>query len=64
MSEPKITLLKNGPILVSGAVSLVDGEGASVDLAGRESFALCRCDSSKNKPFCDGSHKSCGYQSD
>jgi len=61
MSDAKITLLKNGPILVNGAVALNDSEGNPVDLQGRESYALCRCDNSKSKPFCDGSHKACGF---
>jgi CDGSH-type Zn-finger protein len=30
-------------------------------LAGRTIISLCRCGHSANKPFCDGSHKTCGF---
>lgn len=52
--EPAVTVSKNGPYHVVGAIALATdawGQGAS-----REHYALCRCGKSKRKPFCDGSH--------
>lgn len=59
----KITVANNGPLLVSGDFELLDAEGKAFGLAGRTSIALCRCGHSQNKPFCDGSHKTNGFQS-
>jgi CDGSH-type Zn-finger protein len=60
---PKITCLPNGPYLVEGVGDVVDAAGKPFDLAGKAKVALCRCGQSKNKPFCDGSHKA-GFQAD
>jgi CDGSH iron-sulfur domain-containing protein 3 len=60
----KITCLPNGPYLIDGAADVVDGSGKAFDVGGRAKVALCRCSHSKNKPFCDGSHKSNGFVSD
>jgi CDGSH-type Zn-finger protein len=62
MSDVTLTLRPNGPILVSGPVTLKDTQGSTYDLAGKETIALCRCSHSQNRPFCDGSHKSCGFE--
>lgn len=53
----KITINDNGSMKVEGDFTIVDREGNAYDLAGREVVGLCRCGLSKNKPFCDGSHK-------
>jgi len=58
----EIQIRDDGPLLVRGPVTLKDGAGRAYDLEGKEQFALCRCGNSKNKPFCDGSHKA-GFQS-
>jgi CDGSH-type Zn-finger protein len=29
--------------------------------AGKPAIALCRCGQSSTKPFCDGTHKTCGF---
>lgn len=58
----EIKKAKNGPLLLSGHVRLVAASGR-VAWEG-EKCALCRCGESKNKPFCDGSHKAAGFEAD
>ena len=61
----KITVSKNASLRIEGEdVELYDANGNKYDLAGRSVFALCRCGQSSKKPFCDGSHKSCGFESE
>lgn len=62
MSE-KVTIKvnDNGSLLVTGDVELVDKEGNAFET--KKAFSLCRCGYSKNKPFCDGSHKKEGFES-
>jgi CDGSH-type Zn-finger protein len=64
----RIKVMKDGPYVVSGGVPLLrevvilgnDGEPAKWSKGpaypDRDTYALCRCGQSKNKPFCDGSH--------
>jgi CDGSH-type Zn-finger protein len=67
-----ITVLKNGPYLVTGDVPLEmqtiepDAEGSWDWAQGRAfeaspPYALCRCGESKAKPFCDGTHAKIGF---
>ena len=49
-----IRVLENGPLAIS----------ADLHIAGQEPgtrATLCRCGDSKNKPYCDGSHKKEGF---
>ena len=55
MSQPTITLYRDGPLLVRGDVELRDQHGNLID-TGRETVALCRCGKSRMRPFCDGTH--------
>lgn len=63
MSE-KITMRvkPNGSIRVTGTVDFVDADGNVVDT--KTDFSLCRCGHSKEKPFCDGSHKAAEFVAD
>lgn len=57
MDKTKITVNSNGSLRIEGNFEVVDKNGNVYDLGGREIVSLCRCGLSKNKPFCDGSHK-------
>ena len=63
MADVQIGVRENGPFLVSGPVELTDANGDAFDLGEKDSFALCRCGASDNRPFCDGNHRDCGFES-
>ncbi len=64
MSEkPTIVPSKNGPYLVTNCrvlKGMTDGKEYPTD----GTVALCRCGGSKNKPFCDGTHKRNDFSGD
>lgn len=76
MSKPvdaRITISRNGPYLVTGDIPVaeqhieINAAGESIEWREGKSFPheatfkLCRCGQSKNKPFCDASHKQSGF---
>ena len=62
MADVTIKLREDGPLLITGPVSLEDHEGNQFDLGGKETIALCRCGATGNRPFCDGAHKAAGFK--
>ena len=61
MSENvKMRVKENGSIRVTGTVDFVDADGNVVET--KTDFSLCRCGASKEKPYCDGSHKAAGFE--
>jgi CDGSH-type Zn-finger protein/truncated hemoglobin YjbI len=55
---PAIEVSKDGPYRVTGEIAL-EGEGSAEARnagASLEHYSLCRCGTSKNKPFCSGMH--------
>ena len=62
MCAPACARVKN--YILNGNIEFVIGETGE-DLCGDEvsdeHCTLCRCGSSKNKPFCDGTHKDIGF---
>ncbi len=62
MADVVIRIRPNGPLLVEGPIKLLDANGNEIELPqGKPAIALCRCGASKNKPFCDGSHKNVNF---
>lgn len=57
-----VKAMRDGPLKLTGNLSIRAASGR-VAWQGT-SVALCRCGASKNKPFCDGSHRGAGFRSD
>lgn len=57
-----VTPLKDGPIQMDGNIEICAGTGHTVNRV--KQAHLCRCGHSKNKPYCDGAHKSFGFTSE
>lgn len=55
----EVTPMPNGPLLVRGRIRIVLADGSSEELP---RAAFCRCGQSKNKPFCDGTHREIGFR--
>ncbi|GAC1332139.1 MAG: CDGSH iron-sulfur domain-containing protein [Beijerinckiaceae bacterium] len=60
MAEVELIVRKNGSTRVIGDVTIKDQDGNVITPPGKP-FSLCRCGASKTKPFCDGSHKTIGW---
>ena len=60
MPDVKITAQKNGSYKVEGPVELYYGD-SKIEVTKSPIF-LCRCGSSANKPFCDGTHKKIAFK--
>jgi CDGSH-type Zn-finger protein len=71
--KASIKVIRGGPYLVSGNLPLsvqnivCDEEGMPLrweqgkGYPPMETFALCRCGKSKNRPYCDGTHAKTGF---
>ena len=71
--EMRIEIIKDGPYRVTGGLPLyeqviVTDEACHtrelIDIKEyplKESYILCWCGASKNKPFCDGTHREIGF---
>ncbi len=60
--ENRITVRADGPLLCTGVIEVYDADGNLLEQS--DDIALCRCGASRNKPFCDGSHREAGFEND
>jgi CDGSH-type Zn-finger protein len=58
--EPAIKIAKDGPLEFAGYIEIYDEMDSKPE--SKEHYALCRCGQSKNKPFCDNTHKKYGFK--
>ncbi len=61
MSDVQITIRENASLKIEGDILLLDHEGNVVPTPEGRPYSLCRCGASGNKPFCDGTHKTNGF---
>ena len=54
-----VTVRPNAMLILKGPMRIESEDGNSVSQ--RNKAALCRCGQSHYKPFCDASHKTCGF---
>ncbi|MDZ4780043.1 MAG: CDGSH iron-sulfur domain-containing protein [Planctomycetia bacterium] len=62
MAEFVIRCRPDGPFVIDGPVTVIDHHGNPFPInMEKPAVALCRCGHSAKRPFCDGSHKTCGF---
>lgn len=54
-----IEVRANAMLIAKGPMTIQNEEATSTTT--RNKAALCRCGASANKPFCDASHRKCGF---
>lgn len=60
-TEPaRIEVTSNGPLLIHGDIVVQHKDGK--ESTHSKVTAFCRCGQSGNKPFCDGTHRKCGFK--
>ena len=64
MTDVTIQVRANGPLKVTGPVTIIDADEVPFELPPGSSIVLCRCGHSKNKPFCDTTHREIGFTAD
>ena len=62
MADINIEIRENGPLRVTGPITITDKDGNSYTIPEGQWVSMCRCGLSQNKPFCDVSHRDGGFE--
>lgn len=58
--EPGVAVVADGPLYLRGGIPVIAADGTPYEVRNR--VTLCRCGRSRNKPFCDGTHRDVGFR--
>ena len=64
MADVNIQIRENGPLRVTGPVSITDKDGKEYSIPEGQWVSFCRCGQSGNKPFCDASHGRSSFEAE
>lgn len=64
MADAKVEIRANGPLRVYGEIEIVDADGKNYAVPEGQWVSFCRCGQSGTKPFCDSSHRDCGFEAE
>jgi CDGSH-type Zn-finger protein len=64
MAGVNIEIRENGPLRVTGPITITDKDGKEYTIPEGQWASLCRCGDSGSKPFCDSSHRDAGFEAE
>ncbi|MEE8466254.1 MAG: CDGSH iron-sulfur domain-containing protein [Dehalococcoidia bacterium] len=62
MADVNIEIRENGPLRVTGPVTITDKDGTNYEIPEGQWVSFCRCGLSQKKPFCDTAHRDGGFE--
>ncbi len=62
MADVNIEIRENGPMRVTGPVTITDKDGNNYEIPEGQWVSFCRCGLSAKKPFCDTAHRDGGFE--
>ena len=64
MADVNVEIRENGPLRVTGPISITDKDGNAYSIPEGQWVSFCRCGLSENKPYCDSAHRSGKFEAD